>query len=481
MKTFQLLLMFCLMTFAGPSFASFGYSGSSGSDGYRGSNGTDAQPVITNANSAQSYVLNGTDGTGGGDGSSGSSASSCYQSQGHSDEYGASGGNGGDGGDGGRGGDGGDVTIFYKNISELSSIYIENEGGNGAPGGSGSYGGDGCSCSTYSWSHTTCSDVERCSTSENCTSQRICEETGETRTEGGVSAPVRRCFDRRSCNPVRSCHTENVCNTESYSCSSGSDGSHGSTGSYGRHGYWGNIRLVKDITAIPAQSFSASVSLAESLRVKTKLTKQIWEERNNGKEIFANGSIISGNYSEFVKLAKRDFIVVWEAERDFTELGAVSFDIQFDGTKIAHKTKGEVFFESTVTETETATVLTITNAYKTSELRNLEIQSTRGYGSQLKITIRDKEALNLIVKSEVSLQFVYRRTFGGWRVAFDGKIDASKMKVFADRIEIRVGDLGIDPKFIKKRRRVRYTLNIKRSFGDNSTNVELFQDKIKLC
>jgi hypothetical protein len=54
------------------------------------------------------------------------------------------------------------------------------------------------------------------------------------------------------------------------------------------------------------------------------------------------------------------------------------------------------------------------------------------------------------------------------------------MNVFADRIEIRVGELGIESKYIKKRRRVRYTLNIKRSFGDNSTNVELSQDKIKL-
>ena len=65
-------------------------------------------------------------------------------------------------------------------------------------------------------------------------------------------------------------------------------------------------------------------------------------------------------------------------------------------------------------------------------------------------------------------------------MTYDKLVPKDKMSIYADRIEIRVGELGINPKHIKKRRRVRYTLNMKRSFGNSSTRAKLHQSKIKL-
>ena len=481
MKYMQFLLFLSLVASINYSQASsFGYSGQDGSNGYSGTDGIDARNVTVTAGTAYEFVLNGTNGSAGGNGSSGSSASSCFQDTGHSDEYGADGGDGGSGGHGGRGGDGGSVSIFYKDINTLKQITIENQGGFGAEGGYGAESGYGCSCSTSSWSHRTCSDVQRCSTSQNCSSERICEETGETRTEGGVTAPVRSCFDRRSCSPVESCHTENVCTSNSYSCSSGSSGSTGSRGGFGRDGYWGSIKLIKDIVKVPAQSPTSTITLVDIVESPVKLTKQIWETKTNGKELFSKKSLISGSYIEFIKLAKRDFKVIWNASRSIESLGAVSLNISFDGEKISHSLKGDILLDSSITEEEGATVLVINNAYRADELKELEIASTKGHGKRLVITIRDKASLSMVVKTEVSLQFVWRRTIGGWHVTYDQKVPADKMNIFADRIEINVGELGINPKHIKRKRRVRYTLKMKRSFGDSSTNAKLFQDKIKL-
>jgi hypothetical protein len=481
MNHLRLLIVLCLATFSNQLLASkFGYSGSSGSDGYNGVNGIDAQSVSISANQAQTFILNGTNGSGGGDGSRGSSASSCYQSQGHSDEYGADGGNGGDGGYGGRGGDGGSVTVFYKNLNELKNITIQNQGGLGAVGGHGAEGGYACTCSTYSWSHRTCRDVQRCTESQSCSTERICEETGETRTEDGTTAPVRRCFDRRRCSPVRSCRTVNECTSTSYSCSSGDNGSHGSRGSHGRNGYWGTIKLVKDITSIPSHSPEQSYSLAELVAGSVNLSKQIWETNTDGKSLFAASSVISGSYIEFIELAQRQFKVVWLASRSIESIGAVSLDLSFDGETISHSINGDVLFESALVEQEGVTVLTITNAYKADELKELEIVSTKGYGKNLSIILKDKAGLSSIVKTDINLQFVYKRKLGRWFVTYDALVPSDKISFFDDRIEIRVGELGINYKHIKRKRKVRYTLRMKRSFGDSSTNVKLYQSKIKL-
>lgn len=480
MKSKLILCMLLSMSISMNAF-SFGSSGSDGSSGRDGANGIDApeKTVIASAGSFE-LILNGTNGSNGSNATAGSSASGCYQPTGFSDEYGADGGDGGSGGDGGRGGDGGAVTIFYKSQAELKNIYIENQGGFGAEAGYGAEGGYGCSCSTSSWSHTRCENVESCSTSETCSSERVCEDTGTTRTQDGHTAPARVCHDRRTCTPTRSCHTENVCTDYRFSCSSGSNGRSGSKGSNGRDGYWGNIKLVKNITELPGEYPTTSISLINASESDIELTKQIWVAKTGLKALIADGSIISNNYSEYIKLAHRKFRFVWDVERDISSFSDMKISLNFDGEKIDFNIEGEDFLQFTSEEIEGVTLVTVTSAYKTSEIKNLEIYDTKGYGKDLVLVIKDNESISNLVKTEISLQFVFKPFIGFWNVVFDGKVAKEFINIYPDRIEVLAGKLGIDSKYIKRKKKVRYTLKVKRSFGNNSTSLELFQSKIKL-
>jgi hypothetical protein len=463
----------CLVAFIVPLFSlnafGFGYSGSNGSDGYSGRDGSDGQDVtIVSTAQSQSYLLNAFDATSGGNATSGSNAGSCSFSQGHSNEYGADGGDGGDGGLGGDGGNGGNVTVFYENLTLLKNIYIESKGGLGAPGGYGASSGHGCGCSTSSWT------LESCSTTQSCTTTRVCETTGETRTDGGVTAPVRVCHDRRTCNPVTSC------TNKSYSCYPGKSGVSGRDGYNGQNGTYGTIKLVKNLSEIPVEIPQTSLGLVELSQNDVTLSKQIWENRSGANHLFANGSNITNSYSEFIELSEGSFKLVWKAARSIDDFSETKVHLSFDGDKTNFKLEGEDFFKFESTNVGTDTILTVVEAYKKSEISNLVIESTKGHGDNLRIKIKDKSMLSLLIKTGLSLQFVYKPRFLRWRVVYDKEIPASALEITEGEIVINVGKLGINPKFIKRKRKVRFTLNINRAFGDNSTNVKLFQSPIKL-
>jgi len=479
MKLFKnVLVLVCVLS--GAHAFGFGYSGSdgsSGTDGYDGRNGEDIITIVDG--SEQSFSLNGTNGTSGSNGSSGSSASSCYQDTGHSNEYGASGGDGGRGGDGGAGGRGGDLTFFYKDIKDLKNIFIENQGGYGAPGGYGSAGGYGCSCSTYSWSHEVCSTSESCTTTESCSTERVCEETGATRTENGQTAPIRRCHDRRTCTPSTSCRPVTTCSNESYSCSDGSDGSSGRDGYHGQDGRYGHIKLVKNITELPGELLSLKTTFKEASSVDLEMAKQIWVSKSGIKSLLSENSNVSDSYSEYSHLATRKFRFVWAAKRSMDEFNSLAIELSYDGEKINFSLPKELFIEKEVEQVDGITIVTVTKLFKKDELEKLKISETKSYGKKLQLLVKDEAGVSSDVETKVRLQFVHKKLLS-WYVVYDKEVPAKNLDITDDKIIVNVGELGIPSEYIKKNKRVRYTLWIGRKFGDNSTTVNLHQGKIKL-
>jgi hypothetical protein len=462
-------LLLTVMLLSSTQGWSFGYRGSYGSDGKAGSSGRDGQSITTVASgSYQEYILNGGNGEPGGNASAGGNAYSCSYSEGHSNEYGADGGDGGDGGAGGHGGNGGDVLVYYTNLSDVKNIYIQSHFGYGAQGGYGSHGGYGCACSSYSWSR------ESCSTSESCSSERICEANGETRTQDGVTAPVRVCHDRRTCTPVTSC------STNTYYCSSGSSGRSGKDGRAGSNGRMGILRLVKDLTALPSESPQFSSDLIGLTKTKALLSKRLWDLKKGALDLVMTGSVLDNHYYEFKELAQAEFRIVWADERSLLDFKDNQVSLSFDGKQIHFKITGPDFLKySTKTEGK-LTTLTIEAAYKKAEISNLEIGQTLGSGNNLKLHLVDRSQLSELVATKIKLQLVYKPTLLGWRVIYDTELPQEALEVKAGQIVVNIGKLGINPKFIKSGRKVRYTFWIERSFGNNKTSLELHQSEIKL-
>ncbi len=465
MKKFCFLMALCVVT--GSSYA-FGIKGSDGSNGSPGVNGRNGEDVSVHASGEKRvFILNGTNGTNGQDADYGSNAYSCSYSEGYGNEYGADGGDGGNGGSGGDGGRGGDVVIYYTDIAKLKQITIENQGGYGAFGGRGADGGFGCQCHSSSWS------LESCRTEQSCSTERVCEDTGTTRTQDGVTAPARVCHDRRTCTPVTSC------TTDTYHCSDGSDGSHGRNGSDGVDGRWGQISLVRNLKKLPEQFPSGDFDVLELSTKEILLSKRIWKVKSGATELFSHDSVISDSYREFVRLATKKFKLVWKAESSVEKFKANRFKVSFDGFKVYFKDEGEDFLEYDVTEEEDTVIVTVTKAFKKEEVTKLKVDGTSGYGKNLVISIKDSAGVSTEVMNKVKLQFVHR-SWLMWYVVYDKEVPAHALEITDDEIKIKVGELGILPKAIKRRKKVRFTVKVERSFGNNTTEIEEFFGPVKL-
>ncbi len=211
----------------------------------------------------------------------------------------------------------------------------------------------------------------------------------------------------------------------------------------------------------------------------TQLSKQIWEDRKGAKALFNQASNIRDNYSHFIKLATKNFRLVWNNERDISKFDNNEIILSFNGSTISHQIKGEDFFEIDPKEEDGVTVVYINNAYKKSEFTQLKVKGIENYGDNLEVTIEDKAKMSMIVKNQVSLQFVYRKWFQWW-VVYDELVPAEALSIMEGKIIIHVGKLGLPYKAIKRKRKIRFTVKVKRSFGNNSADVEEFFGPVKL-
>lgn len=463
-------LMLCMMAiFAMGSAYGFGISGDDGRNGQSGRDGKNGKDITIHADgNAHTFDLNGESAYSNGmSGEHGENASSCYHNQGQSNEYGADGGDGGNGGDGGDGGRGGDILVYYKNLKELKQLTIFAEGGHGTSAGYKGYGGNGCSCSTSSWT------IESCWTDQVCRTVERCRDVpGGTRPDGSHRPGRRVCRDVKECSDVRKCEDK------TYYCRDGSDGSDGSDGRDGSKGRYGHISLVKGIDQLPNQSPKKEGPISAFLKSEV-LSKQIWEGRSGAKDLFSASSNVRNDYSHYIRLAQKSFKLVWNNEREISEFENNHLVLSFNGETIAHQIKGEDFFELEPKEENGETVVYINKAYKKSEFTQLKVKGATGYGDNLEITIDDSATMSQVVKNQVSLQFVYKKWFQWW-VVYDEVVPAEALTITDDKIVIHVGKLGLPFQAIKRKRKVRFTVNVKRSFGNNSADVEEFFGPIKL-
>lgn len=451
------LLVMSLLMWSGLAWSyNFGFPGRDGRNGYNGRNGDQGRSVTVNAE-GQALTLNlqGSDAADAGSGENGSDASSCFQRRGRFNERGANGGSGGDGGNGGNGGSGGDVTVYYKNAADLKNIFINNEGGRAGRAGRGGYAGRGCDCYDRTWSHRICRTEQRCS------ERRVCDSNNQN------------CRTQRTCRPV------NICRNEIYTCTDGMRGRDGRHGIAGNNGEYGQLKLVQGRDQIPTEHPQVTLTIGQLERADFVLSKQVWRLKNDAHSLFAPGSNISGKYQEFVELRTRMVGVKWNAARDMEDFKDYKIGLQFDGQKLLMDMPEGLFINYELKNNYQNTVIIINDVYTTAELSNLAIASTQGYGSNLVITVNDKANVSDQVKNEVKLQFAHRK----WRIwyeVYDRVVPAEFVDASADKLEVHVGKLGIPSAYIARGKLVRYTLWIKRSFGNNVTEVKLNQSAINL-
>lgn len=283
----------------------------------------------------------------------------------------------------------------------------------------------------------------------------------------------------RSCSPTRSCTPVTTCNDYSYSCSDGSDGSSRRDRYSGSRGRLGSIKLIKDISELPTEALSSTITFENAVKYDVPFAKQIWESKSGIKSLLTANSEVSDVYSEYSHLATRKFRFIWAAKRSMDEFKLAKIELSYDGKTVSFKLPSHLFVKKEVEELDGVTVVTITKMFKKDELEKLKINQTKSYGKKLQIIVKDSAAVSSEVETKVHLQFVHRK-FLRWFVVYDKEAPAENLTITDDKVIVNVGELGIASKFIKRKKCVRYTLKISRTFEGQTTKVQLKQGKIKL-
>ena len=450
------VLLFSLLLSTNIWSYTFGIQGRDGQSGRSGALGSDGQSITFYASSDfRTLYLNGEDGSDGTDGYNGSDAYACNQRMGRFNEIGARGGNGGYGGNGGNGGDGGDITIFYQSDDDLKNITVQNKGGVAGRGAYGGSPGQGCFCYQRSWTHRVCRTVSQ------CRDRRVCDTNGQN------------CRTQRDCRPVRRCHTEY------YSCANGQAGGNGRNGRNGRDGSFGKVNLVKSLNSLPAQNPRATLTIGQLSQSDFVLSKRIWSRRSDGHSRLGNGSVISGQYREFVKLAVHKVGIKWNSNRNIDQFKNFQIAAVFDGHEVAFNMPHGVLIDYELVKNGDSTAIVVNDIFTEDEVKQLEILSTKGYGNSLEVIVKDGFKVSDKVTNKVKLQWVHRK-WRIWYVVYDQVVPTEFIDVDSESIKVSVGRVGIGRTYINRGKLIRYTLWIKRSLGNRTIEVKLHQPAMNL-
>lgn len=276
---FYMVKMFVPL-FIGSSVAfGFGISGQKGRNGSPGRSGLPGESRTIFLNEIfQQVSTEGGRGYDGWDGGRGGDARSCYHGNPNHNVAGARGGNGGNGGTGGRGGNGGDITVYTTSITNLKNLQIIAGGGLGGYGGSAGYGGRGCYCSPPTWTKRTCHN--------------------ETNGKGET---VRKCSDRY------------------YQCHPGSHGASGRHGRGGMGGRDGKMTVYLSEGKPPKPINKIYVDLGKLVQEPYFLSYDVWERRNDARNVLARGSHIKSNYNLWVRQETKNISIKWEAAQNSSD------------------------------------------------------------------------------------------------------------------------------------------------------------------
>lgn len=404
----------------------FGRDGEDGVDGRAGRTGRAGDDSTVQATGSPINVnLTGEDGGNGEAGEHAVRARCGDQDRPSHDLEAADGGDGGDGGRGGAGGDGGQLTVYYEQLGNLRSIYVNAAGGRGGDGGRGGRGTEGCDCEDDAWTITTC--------------------------------------------------TDGTCTDAEYECEDGDHGRAGAYGNTGEEGELGRARLIESSGPLENDNPSVEGAIATFSSSPVALSRNLWEVRTGAKYFFAEGSIIGDEYDQYTGRAEKSFQLVWDAERprSGTE-GDLKVEIDPQG-ELQVTTQDDLWIDGDVSESEDLTTYRVQGAVLASEAVQLSLGRNRGRGQALTVTVIDTAGQSDLVDTQFHLR--YYTDEGDRRSRFisryEGAVPAELVTQDYNRFSVALGQLPINAAHLGRGTQVRMELTVIRSYGDNTAEQVL--------
>lgn len=439
----------------------FGHAGSSGQDGQSGYDGRSGQPMeVTATGQSYNFDLRGDDGRDGSNGSQGDDATSCYQDREAYDEYGAPGGNGGDGGRAGNGGNGGSIRVYYEDIANIKSIFVDSTPGRAAYPGDGARGGNGCRCSDYSWE------------------RKVCHQ--ETRR-------VQRC-NPYGCSPGSpgcTCRYEDesyeVCDWRTFNCRDGSDGRDGSSGSRGSDGSMGKIELIPRLKPLEEDFPTLYPPVTSLVGENFVLTRHEWDSRVGAPTLFAQGSRIRSNYSLYAGKTVKTVSFDWKDKTrdvDYYPNEQISLYVVDHPATVQVDFPSSILAQTKIVNTQDHTTVNVYKTMKRSELAMLRVDEMYGSNQDLTLVLNDAAKVSDAATTKIYIE-------SGWDLEGGGEyknwVPAELIRSEEGKVHINIGRLpGIKASKIKKYfgDKCEFEMQVVREFV--GTSVQLSEGKYNI-
>jgi hypothetical protein len=427
MRVIFLILCFCVFLKSNTANSRyFGWDGASGSPGFNGANGQSGQDLTI---FAQGQIMNldlrGENGQDGSQGGDGASAYNCHPPfRPDYNLWGASGGDGGRGGAGGHGGNGGNPIIYYTNNEDLKRLTIDSSPGLGGRGASGGRGSNGCYCREYNWS------IQRC-----------WYENGP----GGVQ--------------------QQRCRWERYSCQDGRKGIDSPWGQSPGPGKIGSATLIRKDTPLDSDILNQKVNFSEALESLPVLAINQWSIRSGLLSLLGSGSRISDSYKNFEGRRFYPVRFEWESKNPIHKFYSDQFSISLSSNRVAVDAHPSIWME-TLSETGANNDTRIIFKKVVHENEAVLLSSEfRGSGKQIMLEISDRASVSDILSSSIEMHLEADHFLIFDKTLFKGKVPERFIRRFSDKIEVLIGEMDINEKYLKPGEDLILDMTIERSMG----------------
>ncbi|MEB3227230.1 MAG: collagen-like protein [Synechocystis sp.] len=356
----------------------------------------------------------------------------------------ADGGTGGDGGNGGNGGNGGSITIYSRNVNNLSQIFVNAAGGKGGQPGSGGAGSAGCDCPQPYWTVETCSgrpgsDNYRCSTQEF------------------------RCYDGR-------------------------DGTPGRSGVAGQGGLPGKLTVLNLDRPLEDDRPAAAVPLSTLKNQGFTLSKNRWETRTGAAQVLAPGSVVADEYLVLLERIEQSFLLLWNAPQPFERFANTNASLSLNDSQqgIDLELPDDLWLEGTTQQRNNVTEFIVYNALWEGDAKRLGDVTLSGNGRNLKLFLSDEANQSNLMATKFRLQYRVTsedprfRPPSTYSTKFDGPVPDNLVTVNGNQFMINIGELAIPEKDLQAGTGVEIELYADRTFsGYNAEQRLTVRDVIK--
>ena len=269
---------------------------------------------------------------------------------------------------------------------------------------------------------------------------------------------------------------DGTCHNEEYQCYDGHDGTDGRNGRNGEGGSLGELVLINQLEPLPQEAPEQSQTVSSLANQTVTLSRNLWDTRNNAKNLLASGSTVASSYRFYTGHIERQFTLDWQAPQaaqTFTE----SLDLELRPSGQVNVDFPEAYWLlGEIIEQETLTTYRVDGIVPVAEVAQLALGRVAGRSRTFEVNVVDLAQRSDVLETQFEVRYSTSNDDGRRRrydLEFDGPVPADLIVQDHNRFTLALGRLPIRSQLLSGGTRAQVELTIIRSYGNNSAEQTL--------